>query len=99
MIQQLIEDYGDVFELPVDLLSSKAIDHCINLKEGQNPINVRPYKYAHAQKNEIERLIQEMLASDIIRPSTNPFSSPVLLVKKKDGGGVLCGLQSTESSY
>ena len=47
-------------------------------------INVPPYHYAHFQKEEIEKQVDEMLKQKIIQPSSSPFSSLVLLLKKKD---------------
>ena len=55
-----------------------------------NPINVRPYRYPYSQKNELERQVATMLDTDMIRHSHSPFSSPMLLVKKKDGSWRCC---------
>ncbi|KAL4030271.1 hypothetical protein IC575_008507 [Cucumis melo] len=81
----ILNRFSDIFEWPEKLPLRRSIEHQIHLKEGTNPVNVRPYRYAYHQKEEMERLVNEMLASGIIRPSSSLYSSPVLLVKKKDG--------------
>jgi len=64
---------------------SRHCDHAIHLQEGASIRNLRPLKHSHQQKNEIERLVHEMLQDGIIRPSISPYSSPIILVKKKGG--------------
>ncbi|KAL0549574.1 hypothetical protein IC582_014059 [Cucumis melo] len=80
----LIEKFASVFEWPEKLPPQRIIDHHIYLNSGTDPLNVRPYRYAHHQKEEMERLLDEMISSSIIRPSKSPYSSPVLLVRRKD---------------
>jgi hypothetical protein len=50
-------------------------DHSIPLVPGSLPPNVHPYHHPFSQKNEIEKIVQELLAVGVIHPSTNPYSS------------------------
>lgn len=45
---------------------------------------MRPYRLPPLLKTELEKQIKEMLASGVIRLSNGPFSSALLMVKKKD---------------
>lgn len=53
-------------------------------------MNRKAYRYTPTQKDEIERQIADMVARGVVQPSTSPYASPVLLVKKKDGGWRMC---------
>nr|XP_034569779.1 uncharacterized protein LOC117834275 [Setaria viridis] len=89
-IQQLIEEFAVLFEVPTDLPPPRACDHAIPLVEGAHPVQVRPYRFAPALKDEIEKQIKEMLQNGLIQKSNSPFSSSVLLVKKKDNTWRFC---------
>jgi len=58
--------------------------HSIPFLPGAQPFRLRPYRYNLAQKDEIEAQVKEFLANGMIVPSSSPFASPVLLVKKKE---------------
>ena len=89
-ISTTLQKFRDLFLPPTGLPPHRTIDHKIHLIPNSKPVNVRPYRYPHFQKNEMEKLIREMLDQGIIRPSQSPFSSPMLLVKKKDGTYRFC---------
>lgn len=84
-INELLLKFQTIFQQPTTLPSPQQHDHHINLIPSAHPVNVRPYRYPHFQKTEIEKQVAALLDSGLIQPSRSPFSSPVLLVKKKDG--------------
>ncbi|XP_017436729.1 uncharacterized protein LOC108343145 [Vigna angularis] len=84
-MEKLLSQYRGVFTEPAGLPPDRGMVHHIPLKEGIDPINVRPYRYLHVMKGEIEQQVVEMLRTGVIRPCHRPYSSPVILVKKKDG--------------
>jgi hypothetical protein len=78
------------FATSVQFLPARSCGHTIPLIPRARPVYVRPYRYAQTLKNEIEKQVHQMLQDGLIQHSSSPFSSPMLLVKKKDNTYRFC---------
>jgi hypothetical protein len=86
----ILRAFTDIFTEPDGLPPHRAADHAIPLLPRAKPPNIRPYRMSHHQKNIIEAIIKQMLLKGEIQPSNSPYSSPVILVMKKDKSWRLC---------
>ena len=87
-IKSLIHQYKHLFDPPTGLPPERPIDHTISLLQNTNPVNVRPYRYPHYQKAELDKQVQDGFGYH--SPKFQPLFFPVLLVKKKDETWRLC---------
>lgn len=60
-IEALQQWFPLVFTHTTGLPPTRPSDHKILLQPNNGPISVRPYRYNHIQKDEIERLVSKML--------------------------------------
>lgn len=86
----LLVEFFSVFDEPITLPPIRDHSHAITLVPGSPPPNIRLYRYPYFQKNEVECQVEELLQKGFIRPSSSPFASPVLLVKKIDDSWRMC---------
>lgn len=63
IIQGVLDEFKEVFTKPSSHPPKRSVDHRINLKANAVPVNVKPYKYSHTQKDEIEKLMNQMLVA------------------------------------
>jgi hypothetical protein len=90
-IQDILSKHQLVFSTPQGLPLSHAVhDHSNPLVPGILPPNIRLYRHPFFQKNEIEKIVQELLNVGIIHPSMRPYSSPMVMVLKKEGSWRMC---------
>lgn len=54
------------------------------------PIKLRPYRTPFHKRKFVEDAVNEMMESGIIERSKSPWSFPIVIVEKKDGGHRFC---------
>ena len=84
-MMQLLKKYKHVFSPnPKGPGMATAVEHSIDTGDAQ-PIKQRAYRTSQKEDQYMKAEIDEMIENEIIRPSASPWSSPVVLVGKKDG--------------
>ena len=88
-LRRLIDEYKDVFSKEGNPISSTSlVEHEIHTT---GPPVLLPFRRQNPIVRDIEQQqVKEMLRDEVIRPSSSPWASPVVMVKKKDGSMRFC---------
>lgn len=86
-IQKIIQDeYLDLENIP-------QIEHNYEMQiqlTSNIPISFRPRRLSYADKQIVDKTVDELLKQDKIRPSNSPYAFPLVLASKKDGTKRMC---------
>ncbi len=83
----LLAEYNDVSRQKV----GRARDICHEIDTGnEKPIRTCPYRLALAWRDQLREEVQVLQESGTVVPSTSPWSSPMVPVRKPDGTVCLC---------
>ena len=89
-IAHLLYKYSSVFaESDTDIGRTGIIKHKIPTGTCQ-PIKQRPRRIPVHMNKEVDQQIDNMLKEKVIKPSKSPWSSSIVMVKKKDGSNRFC---------
>ena len=90
-IAGLLYKYGDVFSKDdADIGLTHTVTHSIPVPPGTKPIRCAPRRMGPEKEAEIDKQIDKLLQQGLIEPGDGPWSSPVVLVRKKDQSFRFC---------
>ncbi|GBG59911.1 hypothetical protein CBR_g66716 [Chara braunii] len=89
-ITELLDAYGDVFETPHGVVPDRRIRHEIILEDGVVPPSGCIYRMSEEELSVLRAQLDDLLKKGWIRPSSSPYSAPVLFVRKKNKELQLC---------
>ncbi|UYV61011.1 K02A2.6-like [Cordylochernes scorpioides] len=85
-----LDEFIGIFDFgSTPIKPTSTVKHKINTGD-QSPIKQRPYRVAPSERRLIQDEVNKMIENHIVKPSESPWSSPVILVRKKDGTWRYC---------
>jgi hypothetical protein len=85
VLARLLVEYADVFSRDEnDLGLTSLAEHEIDTGDA-TPIKLPPRRVPQAFTGEDEKALEKLVNQGSVRPSTSPWSSPLQLVRKRDG--------------
>ena len=86
-VKRLVTSYSDIL---TDLPGKTNLGiHDIKLTD-DIPVRRKPYPIPHALRKQVQDEIDSMVKQGIVEPSESPYASPLVIVKKPDGGDRYC---------
>ncbi|GFR93145.1 zinc finger protein [Elysia marginata] len=86
-LEEIASSYSSIFSDRPGTVSTE--EHRIEMTSS-TPVRQRPYPVPYAMRQTLRDELRKMEDLKIIRKSSSPYSSPVVVVKKKDGSNRVC---------
>ena len=89
-VKALLDEYAEVFKAIPGLPPVRPVDHTIPLQPGTRPVSRPMYRLSPKELEEVKRQVTDLMSKGMVRPSSSPWSAPILFVGKKDGTLRMC---------
>ncbi|CAF4413388.1 unnamed protein product [Rotaria sp. Silwood2] len=88
-LQHILWKHGKLFDLRQSSVIKATIYHAIETGD-HPPVYTSPYRVSYKDEQIQREEINKLLKQGVIEESTSPWSSPIVLVRKKDGSVRFC---------
>jgi len=85
-LDELLNKFKDIFAVDKNDFG-QMVDtvHSIDVGDAK-PFRSRPYRKSQVEEQAVSKELSSLLSAGLLTPSKSPWASPLLLIRKKDGG-------------